>query len=153
MATTEEEIEKKKKELRELEQKLNNEKLHAYIDNLGLKDGNYIRCSDNLCGAYYFRYFENAAKFEETHPLSSLGSIIGDHELYDTNKTIIRMTVQTHGLYESFTMMSGCTNITYPIIIDFDSQFEIDRKIKKISKEEYERIINSTIEKLEDLKK
>lgn len=150
MATTEEEIEKKKKELRELEQKLNNEKLHAYIDNLGLKDGDYIRCSDNLCGAYYFRYFENAAKFEETHPL---GSIIGDHELYDTSKTIIRMTVQTHGLYESFTMMSGCTNIAYPIIIDFDSQFEIDRKIKKISKEEYERIINSTIEKLEDLKK
>jgi hypothetical protein len=50
-------------------------------------------------------------------------------------------------------MMSGCTNIAYPIIIDFDSQFEIDRKIKKISKEEYERIINSTIEKLEDLKK
>lgn len=150
MATTEEEIEQKKKELRELEQKLNNEKLHAYVDNLGLKDGDYIRCSDNLCGAYYFRYFENAAKFEETHPL---GSIIDDRELYDTNKTIIRMTVQTHGLYESFTMMSGCTNIAYPIIIEFDSQFEIDRKIKKISKEEYERIINSAIEKLEDLKK
>lgn len=153
MATTEEEIEQKKKELRELERKLNNEKLHAYVDNLGLKDGDYIRCSDNLCGAYYFRYFENAAKFEETHPLSQLSSIVGDRELYDTSRTIIRMTVQTHGLYESFTMMSGFTNIVYPIVIDFDNQFEISHNIKSISKEEYERIVNSAIEKLEDLKK
>lgn len=153
MTTTEEEIEQKKKELRELERKLNNEKLHAYVDNLGLKDGDYIRCSDNLCGAYYFRYFENAAKFEETHPLSQLSSIVGDHELYDTNRTIIRMTVQTHGLYESFAMMSSCANIVYPITIDFDSRLEIDHKVKKITKEEYERVINSTIEKLEDLKK
>lgn len=41
----------------------------------------------------------------------------------------------------------------YPVVIDFFSKFEINTKIKVITKKEYERVVDMAINQLKELKK
>lgn len=147
MTETEKEIEQKKKELQELEKKLSNEKLHSYIASLNIHDGDYISCNDSLGYTYYFRYFENLTKFEEVKPHASEGFYFSD------NVNIIKMTVQTKGLIKPFCITLNFVQAVYPVVIDFLSKLEINAKVKIITKEEYEQVVDMAISQLEDLKK
>lgn len=146
MTETEKEIEQKKKELQELEQKLSNEKLHSYVNSLNIHDGDYICCNDGLGRTYYFRYFENLTKFEEIQSHVSEG-------FYYSNNANIKMTIQTKGLIEPFGTTLNFIRAVYPVVIDFFSKFEINTKIKVITKKEYERVVDMAINQLKELKK
>ena len=41
----------------------------------------------------------------------------------------------------------------YPVVVDFISKYEINTKVKVITKEEYEQVVDMAISQLEDLKK
>lgn len=63
------------------------------------------------------------------------------------------MTVQTKGLIKPFCITLNFVQAVYPVVIDFLSKLEINAKVKIITKEEYEQVVDMAISQLEDLKK
>ena len=63
------------------------------------------------------------------------------------------MTVQTKGLIKPFCLTLNFVQVVYPVVVDFISKYEINTKVKVITKEEYEQVVDMAISQLEDLKK
>ena len=122
------EIRQKQEELRQLEISKRKEQLEQIIQELGFEDGDYIKYHNNI-RTYYFKFSRNSCSINDEH-----------------------IIINTRGIQETLGMMFNNYSIADPIFIDYNALSMTYKPFEKISKEDYNKIIDKMISDLENMR-